>query len=102
MLEDCLQKFGCIHLDYLILVEIMLHQNQLLFVIFLNLHIAVGIFWLTTSVYYSKSIILSLKVVSAIFLQVGFICLRESTCETRKSVFLFHFERSFCSWDDQI
>ena len=44
MLEDCLQKFDCIHLDYLILVEIMLHQNQLLFVIFLNLHIAVGFF----------------------------------------------------------
>ena len=44
MLQDCLQKFDCIHLDYLILEEIIHHQNQLLFVIFLNLHMALGTF----------------------------------------------------------
>ena len=42
MLEDCLQNFDFIHLDYLILVEIMHHQNELLFLIFLNLYITVG------------------------------------------------------------
>ena len=35
-----------------------------------------------------------LKVVSAAFLQVCFVCLRKSTCETRKNAFLFHFESS--------
>ena len=46
MLQDCLQKFDCIHLD-LILEEIIHHQNQLLFVIFLNLYMALGTFWFT-------------------------------------------------------
>lgn len=30
-----------------------------------------------------------LKVVSATFLQVRFVCLKENTCETRKNVFHF-------------
>ena len=47
MLQDCLQKFDCIHLAYLILEEIIHHQNQLLFVIFLNLYMALGTFWFT-------------------------------------------------------
>ena len=43
----------------------------------------------------------SLKVVSATFLLVCFVCLNESTRETRKC-FLFHFESSFRSRDNQI
>ena len=43
-----------------------------------------------------------LKVVSATFLLVCFVCLKESTLKTRKNVFLFHFESSFHSWDNQI
>ena len=39
----------------------------------------------------------SLKVVSATFLLVCFLCLKESTRETRKNVFYFHFESSFHS-----
>ena len=42
----------------------------------------------------------ALKVVSATFLLVCFVCLKESTRETRKC-FLFHFESSFCSGDIQ-
>ena len=38
-----------------------------------------------------------LKVVFATFLLVCFVCLNESTRETRKNVFLFHFESSFRS-----
>ena len=36
------------------------------------------------------------------FLLVCFLCLKESTCETRKNAFLFHLESSFCFWDNQI
>ena len=43
-----------------------------------------------------------LKVVSATFLQVCFLRLKESTYETRKNVFLFHLKSSFRSWDNQI
>ena len=43
-----------------------------------------------------------LKVVSATFLLVCFVCLKERTCETRKNVFLFHFKSSFHSRDNQI
>ena len=44
----------------------------------------------------------SWKVVSATLLLVYFVCLKERTCETRKKCFLFHFESSFCSWDNPI
>ena len=40
----------------------------------------------------------SLKVASATFLLVCFVCLKKITCETRKNVFLFYYERSFRSW----
>ena len=43
-----------------------------------------------------------LKVVSTTFLLVCVLCLKDSTCETRKIVFLFHLESSFCSSDNQI
>ena len=43
-----------------------------------------------------------LKVVSTTFLLVCFVILKDSTCETRKNVFLFHFKSSFRSWDNQI
>ena len=43
-----------------------------------------------------------LKVVSATFLQVCFLRLKESTYETRKNVFLFHLKSFFRSWDNQI
>ena len=38
-----------------------------------------------------------LKVVSATFLLVCLVSLKESTFETRKNVFLFHFKSSFPS-----
>ena len=38
----------------------------------------------------------SIKVVSATFLLVCFLSLKECTCETKKK-FLFHFKNSFCS-----
>ena len=44
----------------------------------------------------------NLKVVSATFLLVCFVSLKETTCETRINVFLFHFKNSFCSWHNQI
>ena len=45
----------------------------------------------------------SFKILSATFLLVCFVCLKESIFETRKNVFLFHFEKSsFRSWDNQI
>ena len=44
---------------------------------------------------------LTLKVVSATFLLVYFLCLKGSTCETRKNDF-FHLKSSFCSWDIRI
>ena len=37
----------------------------------------------------------------ATFLLIYFVCLKESTFETRKKC-LFHFESSFRSWDNQI
>ena len=43
-----------------------------------------------------------LKVVSASFLLVCFLYLKESTCETRKKCFLFHFESSFHFRDNQV
>ena len=48
------------------------------------------------------NIISTLKVVSATFLLVCSVCLKENTCETRKNVFLFHFEGTFRSRDNQI
>ena len=45
---------------------------------------------------------ITLKVLSATFLLVYIVCLKESTCETRKNVFLFHFESSFRSSDNQV
>ena len=48
-----------------------------------------------------KSYIPLLKVVSATFLLVCFVSLKESTFETRKC-FLFHFVSCFCSEDNQI
>ena len=44
---------------------------------------------------------INLKVVSATFLLLCFVCLTESTFEIRKC-FLSHFESSFRSWDNQI
>ena len=41
------------------------------------------------------SIKLSLKVVSTTFLLVCFVCLKESTCETRKNVFYFTLKALF-------
>ena len=35
----------------------------------------------------------------ATFLQVHFVCLKESTSETRKKNYLFHFNSVFHSWD---
>ena len=43
-----------------------------------------------------------LKVVSTTFLLVHFACLKESTCETRKNIFLFHFQSSFSFCDSQV
>ena len=43
----------------------------------------------------SRILKLLLKVVSAIFLLVSFVCLKESTLE--KGIFLFHFKSSFRS-----
>ena len=43
-----------------------------------------------------------LKVVSATFLLVSFVTLKESNCDARKKCFLFHLKSSFCSWDKQI
>ena len=43
-----------------------------------------------------------LKVVSATFLLVCFLSLNESTCQTGKDVFLFHFKSSFRSQENQI
>ena len=43
-----------------------------------------------------------LNAVSATFLLVCFVWLKESTCEARKNVFLFHVESSFRSRDNQI
>ena len=43
-----------------------------------------------------------LKIASATFLLVSFICLKEGTHETRENVFLFQFESSFCSRDNQV
>ena len=43
-----------------------------------------------------------LKVASTTFLVVYFLCLKDSTSETRKMFFLFHFKSSFHSWDNQI
>ena len=45
---------------------------------------------------------LFLKVVPATFLLVCFVCLKDSPFETRKFLFLFHFESSVRSWDNQI
>ena len=45
---------------------------------------------------------LFLKIVSPKFLLVCFVRLKESACETKKNVFLFHFESSFHSSDNQI
>ena len=39
---------------------------------------------------------------STTFLLVAFVCLKERTCKTRKKGFLFHFESSFRSRDNQI
>ena len=45
---------------------------------------------------YSSAILATgLKVVSATFLLVCFICLKEHTCETRKNVFYFTLEALF-------
>ena len=44
----------------------------------------------------------NLKVVSATFLLVSFLSVNESTYQTRKSVFLFHFKSSFCSPENQV
>ena len=51
--------------------------------------------------YYIICMTVHLKVVSATFLLVCFVSLKESTCETRKC-FLFHFKSSFHSWDNHI
>ena len=45
---------------------------------------------------------MDLKVVSTTSLLVGFLYLKESTCETKKNVFLFHFKSSFHSRENQI
>ena len=44
---------------------------------------------------HSTLIYLVLKVVSATFLLVYFVCLKASTCETRKNVFYFTLEALF-------
>ena len=46
--------------------------------------------------------ILFLKVVSTTFLLVCFLSQKESTCETRKNVSLFHFKSSFHTRENQI
>ena len=38
----------------------------------------------------------------AVCLLVCFVCPKERNCETRKKCFLFHFESSFRSWNNQI
>ena len=43
----------------------------------------------------------SLTLVSTTFLLVCFASRKESTCDARKNVFLFHVESYFCSWDNQ-
>ena len=43
-----------------------------------------------------------LKVVSTTFVLVYFLSLIESTCQTRKNVFLFDFKTSFRSRENQI
>ena len=43
-----------------------------------------------------------LMVLFATFLLVCFLILKESTWETRKNIFLFHFKSSFCSQENQI
>ena len=43
----------------------------------------------------------SLKVVTRYFLLVCFLSLTESTCGTRKNVFLIHFKSSFHSRENQ-
>ena len=43
-----------------------------------------------------------LNVVSTTFLLVFFLSLKESTSETRKNLFLFHFKSSFRSPENQI
>ena len=45
---------------------------------------------------------MDLKVVSTTFLLVGFLSLKESTYETKKNVFLFHFKSSFHSRENKI
>ena len=45
---------------------------------------------------------ITFKVVSATFLLVCFLSLNESTCQTRKNLFLFHFKSSFHSTENQI
>ena len=47
------------------------------------------------------TVLLYLKVVSATFLLVCFLSLKESTWETVK-MFLFHFKSCFCSRENQI
>ena len=47
------------------------------------------------------NLIISWVFISTTFLLVCFVCLEESTFEKRKT-FLFHFESSFCSWDNHI
>ena len=42
-----------------------------------------------------------LEGLSATFLLICFVCLKQSTCETREKN-LFHFESFFCSWDNQM
>ena len=55
----------------------------------------------TSSHIFFKDFSQILKVVSTTFLLVCFACLKESTCEARETLFLFHFESSFHSWDNQ-
>ena len=55
------------------------------------------------SSFYGKiKIKFSLKTVSATFLLVCFVCLKESTLEARKKIIFCHIESPICSWDNEI
>ena len=54
-------------------------------------------YFLIYVVFIILKIVENLKVVSATFVLVYFLSLNESTCQTRKNVFLFHFKSSFRS-----
>ena len=87
--------------------------KTLIFVISLTFDVLLKKYLLKWKIYFSLLFILnlwllklylwlgSLKVVSATFLLVCFVCLKEHL-RNKEKWFLFHFESSFRSWDNQI